>query len=115
MSESWLKDKHPCLVFVGSTYKRQRESGEKADYDQDQESDDSDLQNVQVEDSPEESEHESEHSCHDPSCMMPILSPHLSAPEVVRQCIVRSCWLFILNVTFISQAEVARVCSIKDI
>ena len=36
--------------------------------DQDQESDDSDRQDVEV-DSPEESEHESDHSCHDPSHM----------------------------------------------
>ena len=70
-----------------------RESKEKADDDQDQESDDFDRQDVQVEDSPEESEH----SCHDPSHPMSTLSPQffgghnieppnfndLSAPEVV--------------------------------
>ena len=62
LSESWLKDKNPCLVFVKE---RQRES------------DDSDRQDVHVEDSPEESEHESEHSCHDPSHMMTTLSPQI--------------------------------------
>ena len=80
------------LSFCQSTLKRQRESEEKAD--DDQESHDSDRQDVQVEyhqdiqveDSPEESEHESEHSCHDPSHMMSTLSPQnfgdLSTPEV---------------------------------
>ena len=84
--ESWLKDKHPCLVCQ-STHKRQRKSEENAGVDQDQESDDSDCQDVQVEDSPEKSEHESGHSCHDPSHMISTLSPQifgdLSAPEVV--------------------------------
>ena len=60
LSESWMKDKHPCLVFV-KVHTRQRESEEKADDDQDQESDDSDRQDVQVEDSPEESEHVMSH------------------------------------------------------
>ena len=59
----------------------------KADDDQDQESDDSDRQGVHVEDCPEEFEHESEHSCHDPKHVMSTLSPKilcdLSAPEVV--------------------------------
>ena len=72
LSESWLKDKHPCLVSV-KAHMRQRESEEKAD--DDQESDNSDRQDVQVEDSPEESEQESEHSCHDPSYMMSTLNP----------------------------------------
>ena len=52
----------------------QRESEEKADDDQEQESDNSIHQDVQVEDSPKESEPESEHSCHDPSHMMSTLS-----------------------------------------
>ena len=47
MSESWLKD-NPLLSVCQSTHIRQRESEEKAD-DQDQESDDSDCQDVQVE------------------------------------------------------------------
>ena len=76
------------LSFCQITHKRQRESEEKAGDDQDQESDNFDLQDVQVEDSPEESEHESEHSSHDPSHMMSTLSPQnfidLSAPEVVE-------------------------------
>ena len=54
----------------------------KADDDHDQESDDSNRQDVQVEDSPEESED----SCHNPSHMMSILHPSifgdLSADEV---------------------------------
>ena len=36
LSESWLKDKHPCLVFCRSIRRRQRVSKEKADDDQDQ-------------------------------------------------------------------------------
>ena len=48
---------------------RERESEEKADHDQ--ESDDSDRQDVKIEDSPDESEH----SCRDPSHMMSTLSP----------------------------------------
>ena len=51
------------------------ESEEKADDDQDQELDDSDRQDVQVEDSPDRSEVEPEHSCHDPSHMMSTLRP----------------------------------------
>ena len=50
------------LSFYQSTHKRQREFEEKADDDQDQELGDSDRQDIQVEDSPKESEHESEHS-----------------------------------------------------
>ena len=46
LSESWLKGK------LG-THKGQIESEEKADYDQYQESDDSDHHDVQVEASPE--------------------------------------------------------------
>ena len=75
LSELWLKDKHPCLVLA--SHNRQREFERKAGDDQDQESDDSDCQDVQVEDIPEESEHESEHSCHDPSQMMSTLSPQI--------------------------------------
>ena len=63
------------LSFCQNTHKRQRESEENADDDQGLESDDSDRQDVQVEDSPEVSEHESEQSCHDPSYMMSTLSP----------------------------------------
>ena len=63
------------LSFCHSTCKRQRESVKKADDDQDQESDDSDSQDAQIEDNPEESEHESEHLCLDPSHMMSTLSP----------------------------------------
>ena len=43
------------LSLCQSTHKRQRESEEKANDDQDLESDDSDHQDMQVEDSPEES------------------------------------------------------------
>ena len=75
LSVSWLKDKHPCLVFCISTRRRQRGSKEKAEDDQDQVSEYSDHQDVWVGGSPEESEHESEHSCHDPSQMMSILNP----------------------------------------
>ena len=75
------------LCFCQSTHKRQRESEEKADDDHDQESDDSDCQDAQVEESPEESELEFEHSRLDPSHMMSILSlqnaSDLAAPEVV--------------------------------
>ena len=53
LSDSWLKDMHPCLVFVIVHIKRQRKSEEKASDDQDQESDD---QDVQVVDIPEESD-----------------------------------------------------------
>ena len=59
------------LSFCQSTHKRKRESEEKADDNQDQESDDFDRQDVQVEDIPEESEY----SCHDPSHLMSTLSP----------------------------------------
>ena len=45
------------LSFRQNTHKRPREPEEKADDDQDLESDDSDRQDVQVEESPEESEH----------------------------------------------------------
>ena len=42
---------------------------------------------TQVEDSPEESEYESEHTCHDPSHTMSTLSPQffcdISVPKVV--------------------------------
>ena len=109
--------KASLLSFCQSTHKRQRESEEIADDDQDQESDDSDRQDVQVEDSPEESEH----SCHDPSHMMSTLSPQISGaltvPEVVSHQTIMYCQtlLDILNVTLITQAEVARVCSKKDI
>ena len=48
---------------------------ENADDDQNQESDGSDVQDVQVEDILEGSEHESAHSCHDPSHMMSTLIP----------------------------------------
>ena len=58
MSDSWLEYEHPCLVFVEVHI--QRESEENADDDQDPESDDSDRQDIQVEDSLEESEYESE-------------------------------------------------------
>ena len=51
------------LSFCESTHKRQRGSEEKADDDQDKESDDSDHQDAQIEDNPEESEQESEYSC----------------------------------------------------
>ena len=75
------------LSFSQSTHKRQRKSEEKANDDQDQESDDFDHQDVLVEDSPEESEHEYEHSYQDPSHIMSTLNPqifgYLSAPEVV--------------------------------
>ena len=75
------------LNFCQNTHKRQRESEEKADDDHNQESDNSDCQDVQVEYIPEESEHESEHSCRDPSYMMSILRRQsfgdLLAPEVV--------------------------------
>ena len=85
LSESWLKDKHPSLVFVKVNITEKGSLREKAD--DDQESDDSDRQDVEVEDSPEESKHESEHSCHDPLYIMSTLSPQnfgdLSAPEVV--------------------------------
>ena len=80
LSESWLKDKHPCLGFVKGSLRRRSMI--------DQESDDADRQDVQFEDSPEESKHESEHSCHDSSHMMSTLSPQffgdLLVPEVVR-------------------------------
>ena len=86
LSESWLKDKHPCLVFVKVQIRGNGSLRRRSMIDQ--ESDDSDRQDVQVEDSPEESEHESEHSCHDPSHMMSALSPQifgdLLVPEVVR-------------------------------
>ena len=66
-----------------------------------------------VEDSPEEFEHESEHSCHDPSHVMSISSPKFlvisRAPEIVSNSTIMY-WqtlLFILNVTLITQAEVA--------
>ena len=85
LSESWLKDKHPCLVFAKVHITDKGSLKEKAD--DDQESDDSDRQNVEVEDSPEESEHESEHSCYDALYIMSTLSPQnfgdLSPPEVV--------------------------------
>ena len=55
------------LIFCQSTHKRQRESGEMVECDQDQESDDSDRQDVQIKDSLEKSERESEHLCHNPS------------------------------------------------
>ena len=75
------------LSFYQSTHKKQRESKGKAGDDRDQESDDSDCQDVQVEENQEESEHESEHSCRDPSHMMPTLSPQIFGdlldPEVV--------------------------------
>ena len=74
LSESWLKDRHPCFVKVHIRDKRESEED-----DQDQESDDSDRQDVQDED---ESEHESEHSCHDPSITYDV-NIDLSAPEVV--------------------------------
>ena len=58
LSDSWLKDKHHCLVFV-KVHIRDKGCLEGGD-DQDQESDDSDHHDVQVDDSSEESEH----SCH---------------------------------------------------
>ena len=64
------------LSSCQSTHKRQRASKEKADDDEDHESKYSNRQDVQVVDSPVESEHESEHSCHDPSHMMSTLNPH---------------------------------------
>ena len=64
------------LNFCQSTHKRQRESEEKSD-DQNIESNDSDRQDAHIEDSPEESEHGSEHSCHDPSHTMSPLSPQI--------------------------------------
>ena len=70
LSDSWLKDKHPCLVFVKvhitdkGCLRRRRMIKTKNQmtlitkvY-------------IQVDDSSEESEHESEHSCHNPSHMM---------------------------------------------
>ena len=51
------KSQASMLSFCQSTHKGQRESEEKADDDQDQESDNSDRQDVQVEGSPEESVH----------------------------------------------------------
>ena len=63
------------LSFYQSTHKRQRESERKAGDDHDHESDESDRQDVQVEDNQEESEHESEHSCRDTSYMMSTVSP----------------------------------------
>ena len=85
LSESWLKDKHPCLSFFQSIHKRQWVSEEKADDNQGHESDDTDHQDVQFEDHPEESEHESEHSCHVLMTWTLILqsSADLSAPEVM--------------------------------
>ena len=74
------------LSFCQRTHKRQRESVAKADDDHDQESDDSDRQDVQVEDISEESEHESKHLCHDSSYdvnFSPQFFFDLSAPEVV--------------------------------
>ena len=47
------KRQAPLLSFCPSTHKRQREFEEKADDDQDQESDDSGRQDEQVEDSPQ--------------------------------------------------------------
>ena len=97
------------LSFCQSTHKRQRQFEEKADGDHYQESDDSDHQDKPVEYSPKESEEESEHSCHDPLHMMSITSPQffgdLLVSEVVslNKCIVRPCWLFVLNVTLITQ------------
>ena len=86
LSESWLKDKHPCLVFVKVHIRDKGRLRSRLMMFQDQESDDSDHQDIQVEDSPKESEHESEHSYHDQSHMMSTLSPqnfgYLSAPEV---------------------------------
>ena len=83
LSESWLKDKHPCLVSVkvhirdeGSLRRRLMMIKTKNQYD-------ADCQDVQVGDSPEESEH----SYHDPSHVMSTLSPQIfgghSAPEEV--------------------------------
>ena len=78
LSESFLI----CFCFCQSTHKRQRGFEKKADDDEDQESNDSGRQDVQVEDSPEESKH----SSHDPSHMS-TLNHHifgdLSASEVV--------------------------------
>ena len=100
------------LSFCQSTHKRQRESEEKADDDQDQELDDSDCQDMQVEDSSEEFENESEHSCHDPSYMMSTLFPQifgdLSAPEVAsHQTIMMYYLTLLLILRLIPQAEVA--------
>ena len=75
------KGQASLLSFCPSTHMRQRESEVKAD--DDQESDDSNRQDVQVEDSLEESEH----SYIDPSHMMSTLNPQIfgeiSAHEVV--------------------------------
>ena len=57
------------LLSFCHTHKRQMRSEEKGDDDHDQDSDDSDCQNLQVDDRPEES--------HDPSCMMSTLSPKI--------------------------------------
>ena len=63
------------ILYCISTHRRQRASKEKADYDQDQVSEYSNRQDVRVGDSPVESEHESEHSCHDTSLVMSTLNP----------------------------------------
>ena len=95
------EDKHLC------THKGQRESEEKADDDQDKQSDDTDLQDVQVEER-QQFEHESEHSCHDPPQIMSTLSPQISsdhlATEIVSHLTIKyyQTLLFILNVTSIT-------------
>ena len=63
------------LSFCPNTHKGQWESEKVADNDQKEESEDCNRQDVLVVDSPEESECESEHSCHDPSHIMSTLSP----------------------------------------
>ena len=88
------------LSFVQNIPKRQREEEKADDDDQDQESDDSDRHDIQAKDSSEESEHASEHSCHDPSHMMSTLIPKflvISWPlknESLNNCIVRCSCVF---------------------
>ena len=69
------------LSFCQSTHKRQRKSEEKADDDQDQESDVSNCQDVRL-----KIPQKIEHSYHDPSHIMSTLRPQifgdLSAPEL---------------------------------
>ena len=73
LSESWLKGKHPCLVFV-RVHIETKGVEEKADDDQDQESGDSDRQEVQGEDSPAQKNLNMNWTCNDPSHMISTLS-----------------------------------------
>ena len=65
---------HPCFANV-KVHIRDKGSLRRRLMIQDHKSDDSDHQDVQVEDHPKESGHESENSYHDPSLMMSTLSP----------------------------------------